>query len=386
MANTLTALAPTLFSAANQAAAEPFGVIDAMRADFDDKGVAANISAQNGTTNAVVRVPVAPTRTTSDWTPAMTTTAGTDGTATGVDVSIDYSKHVSWNFTGEELKVLENGGNQNPYIQNLIAEGMRALRNEAETYAAIAVKIGASRAYGTAGTTPFASDLSALTNARKILQDNGAPLSDLQFVGNTACGLNLRNLGIIQQAYQAGSDMERRSGKLERQFGFQINESAGIGVHTKGTGVNYVTSGSTAVGVNSIALVTGTGTALAGDVVTFAADANNKYVINNGVAAPGTIALGKPGAQVTIATANAMTIGGNYTANLAFERSAVVAVFRPPIIPVGNGSMTQRLITDKMGMTYLLVQVVGDGMITWRLHLCYGFKVINPQFVALVLG
>jgi hypothetical protein len=37
-------------------------------------------------------------------------------------------------------------------------------------------------------------------------------------------------------------------------------------------------------------------------VVTFAADANNKYVVNTGVAAPGTIVLGAPGALVTIAT------------------------------------------------------------------------------------
>jgi hypothetical protein len=56
------------------------------------------------------------------------------------------------------------------------------------------------------------------------------------------------------------------------------------------------------VGVTDIALVTGTGTVLAGDVVTFAADSNNKYVVGTGVAAPGTISLNAPGAQVVIAT------------------------------------------------------------------------------------
>jgi hypothetical protein len=58
-----------------------------------------------------------------------------------------------------------------------------------------------------------------------------------------------------------------------------IKESGQITTVTKGTGASYVTSGSTAVGVTDIALVTGTGTVLPGDVVTFAADANNKYVV-----------------------------------------------------------------------------------------------------------
>lgn len=385
MANILTALAPSLFSAANKVAAEPFGVIDAMRKDFNDKGVSVNIDAQNGTSDAVVKVPFAPSRTEANWSPSMTTEAGADGTASTIDVTIDHSKHVSWNFTGEELRVLENGDNREEYVQNLIAEGMRGLRNPAEVRAANAIKIGASRAFGTAGTTPFATDLSALTNARKILQDNGAPLTDLQFVGDTAAGLNLRNLGIIQQADQAGSDQERRTGNLMRQFGFKISESAGVGIHTKGTGAGYLANGAVAVNGTSITVDTGTGTIIPGDILTYAADATNKYVVG-GALASNIVRINKPGARIAIPDNNALTVGNNYTANLAFEKSAVIAVFRPPIIPIGNGSMTQRLITDKFGMSYLLVQIVGDGMITWRLHICYGFKVINPEYVALVLG
>ena len=174
-------------------------------------------------------------------------------------------------------------------------------------------------------------------------------------------------------------------GDLLRQFGFAIRESAGITQHVKGTGASYVTSGATAAGVTDIALVTGTGTVLAGDVVTFAADSANKYVVNNGVAAPGVISLGRPGARIVIPTANAMTVGNSYTPNLAFERSAVVGVMRPPIIPA-NPLMTQTLISDSLGMTYLLVQVVGDGMVTWRLHLAYGFKVVQSSHVCLLIG
>jgi len=170
-----------------------------------------------------------------------------------------------------------------------------------------------------------------------------------------------------------------------RQFGFQIRESAGIVQHVKGSGASYVTSGSTAAGVTDVALVTGTGTVLAGDVVTYAADTANKYVVNNGVAAPGTISMGRPGARIVIPTANALTVGNSYTPNLAFERNAVVGVMRPPIIPE-SPLIQQTLISDSMGMTYLLVQVVGDGMVTWRLHLAFGFKVVQSNMVAILMG
>lgn len=376
MANTFTALAPTLFSAAQEVSNEPFGAIAAINMTFDDKGVS------KGDT---VTVPVAPTRTPSDFTPSNTSSTGTDATATSIGVTITASKKVDWALTGEQIRSLDNGADSAEWARQMVAQGMRALRNMAEQDCCAAIKQGASRAYGTAATTPFASDLSALTNVRKILQDNGAPLADLQFVGDTSAGLNLRNLGIIQQAYQAGNEEERRSGSLLRQFGFKITESAGIASHTKGTGASYVTSGSTAVGTRDVALVTGTGTVLAGDVVTFAADANNKYVVGTGVTAAGTITLGRPGARVVVATANAMTVGNTYTPNMAFERSAIVGIMRPPLFP-DNPLIQKLLISDDKGMTYLLVQIAQYGQITWELHLAWGFKVVQGEHVALVIG
>ncbi len=377
MANTLTALAPTLFSAAKEVAAEPFGVIGAINTNFDDRGVAVGDK---------VSVPVAPTRTASDFTPAAAAGTGADATATTIDVQITKSRKVSWNITGEQLRSLQNGSTDQDWAAQLVKQGMRTLRNEAEIDAAVAAKVGASRAYGTAGTTPFGSDLSALTNARKILQDNGAPLADLQFVGDTAAGLNLRNLGIIQQAYAAGSDEERRSGRLQRQFGFEINESAGIAIHTKGTGSGYQTNNASGynVGDTSIALDTGSGSVLAGDVVTFTGDSVNKYVVNAALSG-GSMAVGRPGLRAAVADNIAMAIGNNYTANLAFERSAIVGIMRPPLIPA-NPTISQLPVSDDKGMTYLMLEIAQYGMITWELHLAWGFKVVNGEFIAIVLG
>jgi hypothetical protein len=78
-------------------------------------------------------------------------------------------------------------------------------------------------------------------------------------------------------------------------------------------------------------------------------------------------------------------VGGDYTANVAFERNAVVGIMRPPVMP-DNPLMQRTLISDASGLTYLLVQVAGDGMATWRLHLAYGFKVVQGEHVAILLG
>lgn len=376
MANIFTALQPVLYSAAQEVSNEPFGVIAAITSDFDDKGVAVGDA---------VKVPVAPIRAVKSFTPSMAMPTGDDATADGVSVTITNTDYVDWNLTGEQIKSLENAGSDREWVRQMIAQGMRALRNKAEVAACNAIKIGASRAVGTAGTNPFASDINIIPDVRKVLFDNGAPMADLQLCIDSSAGTSARKLGIIQQAYQAGNDQERRSGDLLRQFGFSIRESAGISAHTKGTGTAYVTSGSTGIDVPSVALVTGSGTVLAGDVVTFAADTANKYVVNNGVAAPGTISLGRPGAQIVIPTANALTVGNNYVPNLAFERSAVVGVMRAPIIPA-NPIINQTLISDKFGMTYLLLQIAGYGMTTWQLHIAYGFKVVQGEHVAVVMG
>lgn len=372
MANTLTAIAPTLYSAAKEVANEPTALVSAINMNFDDKGVAKGDS---------VDVPVAPTRAESDFTPAATTSSGDDATATDISVTITHSKKVSWNLTGEQLRSLENGSTDQDWVRQMIAQGMRTLRNGAEGVAYDALRVGASRAYGTAGTTPFASDLAALTNARKILKDNGAPLSDLQFVCDTSAELNLTNLGIIQQAYQAGSDAERRSGNVGRQFGFNINASAAPDAITKGTGASYQLSAAGAVGDTTISVDTGSGTILAGDIVTIS---NHKYVVKTALSG-GSFTISAPGLREAVADNTTITVGNNFVANLAFERSAFVGVMRPPLIPT-NPTIRQMPVSDQFGMTYLMLEIDQYGQRSWELHLAYGFKPVNSEFAAIVLG
>lgn len=375
MANTLTELQPILFSAAQTVSAEPFGAVDAINANFDNKGVA------NGD---VVKVPVAPTRAASDFTPSNVTSTGTDATASDVEVQITKSRKVSWHLTGEQQRSLDNGATSAEWVRQLVAQGMRTLRNEAEADCVTAIYTNASRAAGTAGTNPFATNINPLADVRKILRDNGAPLGDLQFVMDTTSEANLLKLGVVQSADTAGSDTERRSGFVGRQFGFELRQSAGIDVHTKGTGTGYLLNdASSAIGDTVIAADTGSGTILAGDIVTFAGTSTN-YVVNTALSG-GSFTIGNPGLLAAETDNDAITVGNDYTPNMAFDRNAVVGIMRPPLMPA-NPTIQQMLISDGMGMTYLMLDISQYGQRTWELHLAWGFKAVQSEHIAILMG
>ena len=378
MANTLTSLAPVLYSAAQQVSNEPFGIVDSIYTDFDNRGVAKGDK---------VKVPVAPTRAASDFTPAATSSSGSDATADSVAVEITKSRLVSWHLTGEQQRSLENGGTSQEWIRQLIAQGMRTLRNEAEVEAAKAVSLGVSRAVGTAGTTPFASNIKLLTSAHKILYDNGAPMADLQMVMDTAAYKNLLDNSIISQAEQAGTAEERRQGRVLRQYGFQIGASAGIYNHTKGTGANLEMAAGDE-GDTTITLTDGTtwsGTVLAGDIIKIG---DHYYQVTSGsadVTADAEIEIAKPGLVEDVAADTAVAIQADYVGNVAFERQAVVGVMRPPIVPA-NPTIDQMVISDQFGMSYLLLDIAQYGQRTWELHLAHGFKAVQPEHIAAIMG
>lgn len=380
MATTLTAIAPQLYGAAQEVSAEPSGMAQAVSMDFDNKGVAYGDN---------IKVPIVPAQSAGNFTPGAYAPTGTGaGTAEAVSVSISKQREVSMILTAEHRRSLENGGNYAEWVRQWGAQAMRTLRNEMEIDLCTAAKVGASRAIGTAGTTPFAAALSDLSNVRKILRDNGAPMADLQFVGNTSTELNLLNLGVVQQAYAAGSDAERRAGVIGKQLGFMMRTSAGISTHTKGTATGFDANGGEPVGETTI-VVDGSdsGTILAGDVVTWAGDAN-KYIVASATAsgaADGNIVINKPGLISALDDTVEGTIGDSYTPNFAFERSAIVGVVRPPLLDP-SATIRTMPISDGNGMTYLFVEATQWGQTSWYIMLSWGFKVVQPEHVAILLG
>jgi hypothetical protein len=383
---TMTSIAPVVYSAAQTVSAEPAKSLDAVTLDFDDKGVAVGDT---------VYVPYTGVNSVAAFTPAATAPFGAAATASSIAITIGASSKDSWTVSGEQEQSLINGGNEAEWFRLKSENAMRALRNAAAAACTLAIKKGASRATGTAGTTPFASDLTAITAAKKILLDNGAPDLDLQLVCNTDAYTNLLNLPIINQAYLAGSAEERRRGIVLNQYGATVRVDNSIVTHTKGTATGLdVTSAGAAVGDTTLPMEgSSSGTVLAGDIVTFSGGTSdtNKYVVADATqtvsgAASGNMIINRNGVRVVKVDADECTIGANYTGSYLLEKSAVVGIMRPPKIPVGGQIVATMPITDKFGLTYLMVKIVNYGAITYEIHLAYGFKAVQCEHIATILG
>lgn len=378
MANTLTSLVPDLYEALDVVSRELIGFIPAVTLDS---------GAERAAVNQAVRVPVSPAVAASNVSPGQLPPDDGDQTIGNTPITITKARVVPFRWTGEEQKGVNHGPGYRNLRRDQIAQAIRTLVNEMEVDLG-ALLTYASRAYGTAGTTPFASDLSATAQLRKILSDNGAPLSDLHLVIDSTTGAALRSLAMLTKANEAGTVELRAQGTLLELHGFNVRESAGVQSHTAGTGASYLVNNPSnyAKGATSIAADTGTGTILAGDFVTFNGDAR-KYVVGSALAA-GALAINNPGLMQALNDNTAITVGGSYTANLAFSRNAMVLVTRPPALPEeGDMADDRMLITDpRSGMTFEIAMYRQYRRVRYEVSLAWGVANIKPEHTAILLG
>lgn len=381
MANVLNNLAADIYKAADVVGRELVGVVPSATINTAE----GQRVAKGDTVRAhFTRTPTVNT----SFAPSMTIPEGTDQTVDNKTLSVNQYASVQIPWTGEDVKHVNNGAGYSTVYGDQIAQAIRAIVNTIESYTAGIVKAGSSRAFGTAGTTPFGSNFNEVAEIRQILVDNGCPIDNqITLVINSLAGTKLRNLALLQKASEAGNDTLLRQGVLLDLQGLMLKESAGIGLHTKGTGASYlVNSASITAGTTTIPADTGSGTILAGDVVTFAADTVNKYVVGTALAG-GSLALNDPGTRVAIADNNAITVGNNYTANVAFHRSAVEVVVRAPAIPSNEIAQDIMDITDPWsGLTFQIASYGGYMKAMIEVRCLYDAKVWKPNHVATLLG
>lgn len=384
MANTLTGLIPTIYNALDVVSREMVGLIPAVSSDmgFERAAVGQTVSS-----------PVTPAATASDITPAVTPPNDGDQTIGAVSMTISKARRVPIRWNGEEKKGLDNNGASfNVIFRDQVAQGMRTLVNEVEADLA-ALHIYASRAYGTAGTTPFASDLSDTAQMLKILKDNGSPMSDLQMVFDSSAGAKMRSLTNLTKANEAGNDSLLRRGVLLDVHGFALRESAQIKTSTAGTAASATTNtAGYAVGATVITLASaGTGTLVAGDVITFAGD-TNKYVVASGdadVSNGGTFTLAAPGLRKAIAaSATAITVVAAAARNMAFDRSAICVATRAPALPPqGDSAVDRQIITDPVsGLSFEVAMYAQYRQMQYEISLAWGVAAVKPAHIGLLLG
>ena len=377
MANTLTALIPTLYETIDIVSRELTGFIPS---------VALDASVARAAVGQQVLVPISPAAAAVDITPGVTSPNQGDQVFTNTPITIQKSRGVPFRWNGEEQRGLNaNGPGYNALKNSQIAQAMRTLTNEIEAYVGGFAYPGASRAYGTPGTTPFATDLSATAQLRKILSDNGSPLTDIHVTFDTTAGAQMRTLTQLTKANEAADDTMLRQGVLLDVHGFELRESAGVQHVAPGTAAGYVTNGAVAAGSTVIPVQTGTGTILGGEIVTFAGDPN-KYVAVS--LAGGNLTINKPGLRTALAGNTAMTVAAAYTGNLAYHRNAIVLATRAPALPTEGDMAEDRttIVDPRSGLAFEVSMYKQYRQVYYEMAVAYGGAVIKPEHIATLAG
>jgi len=382
--NTLTGLIPSLYAGMNIVSREMVGFVPS---SFR------NASAERAAVGQSVTYPIARSQTAIDITPAMQTPEPADKTMDNDAIVITKARATEFGVTGEEQRGLDSGSGYNDFQAQLFAEGLRTLVNEIEADMAQEAYINAALGYGTAGTTPFGSNISDSAQVLKLLKDKGAPQSGLSLCIDTAAGANLRSLNNLTRANESGTLMTLRDGELLNLNSLSIKESGQTVTHTAGTAASATTNtAGYAKGTTTITLAsTGTGTVVAGDYISFAGDAN-KYLVKTGntnVATGGTIVLAGSGLmQALPASAVAITVAGDSVRNVAFHQNALHLVARAPALPDEDDMAidSMMLFDERSGLVFEVRVYPGYRKVRYEVGIAWGVKAAKADHMVGLIG
>lgn len=380
---TLTGLIPTIYNSMDQVSREQAGLIRAVGRDSN---------AERAAKNEVVKSPVVGAMAAEELNVGAYAADTPAQTINDVQITISKTRSVPFGITGEENLGLNNAGTKNQINADRIAQALRTLTNEVEADLA-ALHVGASRAYGTATGTPFntAADLTDFAAAKRILEENGAPGGDQHMILDSASVMRLRGKqSSLFKVNEAGSDELLRTGSMGTVMDFALHYSPAVKqLVTVGSASATVDNAGYPVGTTSFTLSSAAVALLAGDIITFAGDAN-QYVVETAVSGTGgTLVIQEPGIKVAMSAATkAITVVAATTRNMFFHRGAIQLATRAPAMPDGGDSADDVMIIEDpvSGINYEFCLYRQKRQIRWEVNLAWGVAVVQPRHLGLLIG
>ena len=376
--NTLTGLIPVIYEAMDVIPRELVGAISAVTLDP---------SAEMAGLNQTIRSHVAPPAVAVDIAPGVTNANGAGQTINYADLLISKAKNAPILWSGEEQMLLKD--QYAGIVADQFRQSFRTLGNLIENDIVANAAAGASRAVGTAGTTPFGTtnNMSDFGNCVKLLDDNGAPQMDRALILGTTAAQSIRaNQSLLVKVNESGSSDLLRRGVIDTVFGLDIRTSGQIKAGAAvGTGAAYVLNGAHAVGQTTVTVKTGTGTILVGDVVTIN---GFNYIAQTSIAAPGSFTIAAPGLQVAGADSNPVTVNVASVKNVALQKAGFLLATRLPAMPQGGDAATDMtVVTDPVsGLSFQIALYRQYRQITIDVAIAWGTKVLRPEYCGVLMG
>lgn len=335
--------------------------------------------------NAVINVPIPSAIAINDVTPAATAPATADIAPTSVPIVLDQWKEAAFYLTDKDVMEVIAG-----IVPMQASEAIKVIANTVNTYIA-SQGLSFYGFAGSAGTTAFASDTTAMRDVRKVLDKQLCPRDNRRLVLDLDAEGNAIVLPLFQQANTAGSPFTQREGLVDRKMGFDIfvDDLLYRHVSTPFTAGAVTINGVHAVGVTvvSIAKATNTSPLIVGDLLVFAGDTqtyNVKTAVTLGVG--NTNVTIDPPLKVAQSGGGGVTLKASHVLNLAFHRDAIAFATRP-LVSVSHPSVITTQASDPVSGISLRLEITREYKRTrFAYDMLYGAKVVRPEYGARLAG
>lgn len=340
-----------------------------------------------GTQGSTIDVPVPSAVAVQDVTPAATPPATADQTPGTVPIQLSRWKEAPFHLSDKDMSEISASAD---YLPMVASEAIRAIANEVDSY----VLSLASKFYGiqgTAGTTPFASAITDAAQVRKVLNKQLAPMDSRWLVMDPDAEANALELRAFHDASFGVGAQAILDGQITRRLGFSWAMDQNVQTHTAGTGTNFLVNngGGYAVGTKTLAVDTGTGTLLVGDLITFASHTQT-YVVTSALSG-GSVSI-EPGLVTAVADNEAITGPGDtggigtHVMNAAFHRDAIALVSKPLVASSHPASIIRSAVDPVSGLALRLEVSREHKRDRYSYDVLYGAEVIRRELGARLLG
>ena len=309
-------------------------------------------------------------------------------TPTSTAVTLDQWKEAPFAMSDKAITQVKSG-----IVPMQVSEAIKSLANTIDNFLwGLTHGGGGFFGYvGTAATVPFATDLTTLTQAVKLAEEQLMPIDveDTFLIVNPAAKANMMLLRQVADASVRGSDQTVVRGQIGEIMGVMGVMSQNVPSHTAGTDLTGAINDSTGLAVGTTTLVVdGFSPAVAaGDIITIAGD--TQTYIATGTPTTTEIII-EPPLKVAIPTADGnevITVKADHVSNLLIQRNAIAFANAPLIETNINGSaMMETAIDPESGLALRLEVTRQNKQWQWSFDALYGASVVRRELGVRIAG
>lgn len=335
--------------------------------------------------NEVINVPIPAAIAATAVVPGATPPNTADVAPTSVPIRLDQWIEAPFYLTDKDQMQAMDGT-----IPMQASEAVKSIANAVNAYI-FGLGKGFYGLVGTPGTTPFAGDILAASNARKALNKQLAPPGDRRIVLDMDAEGNAIVLPLFAQANTAGTDRTQVEGIIGRKVGFDWYADQQVPFFTAST----ITAGAlTVAGVQAagsktllLSKITTAMTLVKGDILNFAGSLQNYVVTADTAVGIGNTAVPiYPPLQAATAGGETVTLKASHVMNLAFQRDAIAFATRP-LEQVSHPAVISSSASDPVSGLSMRLQITREHQRTrYSFDVLFGGEVVRPELGVRIAG